>query len=255
MQIGIWDSIALEVIDSPFRGPGGEFRSLRCWTSADVAKSTGILHVRGWAENSERVHVALKDGDRVIRERTVEAGLFNGHGVDWSDLAVQLWWPNLSGKQPLYTLECTLRDAQGGEQDRVTRRVGFRKIEWRACQAAPRGADPWVCVVNGRPVFLQGVNFPPPLPNFADTPEARYRRALETYRDLGVNALRVNGVGFLEKEQFYDLCDEFGLMVWQDVPLSSSGVENVAPDDPRSVSEVSAILRSFIERRQHHASL
>ena len=70
-----------------------------------------------------------------------------------------------------------------------------------------------------------------------------------------MNTLRVNGVGFLEKSFFYDLCDELGLLVWQDVPLSSSGVDNVPPDDEASVAEVAEILQSFISRRRHHASL
>ena len=67
-------------------------------------------------------------------------------------------------------------------------------------------------------------------------------RLLRTYADLGVNTLRVNGVGFLEKKCFYDLCDELGLLVWQDVPLSSSGVDNCPPDDETVVIEVAAIL-------------
>jgi beta-mannosidase len=157
--------------------------------------------------------------------------------------------------QPLYTVEISLLDQQGREHDRITRRVGFRHIEWRACPGAPAEADPWLCVVNGRPIFLQGVNCPPLLPNFADATDETYSEHLRLYSELGVNTLRVNGVGFLEKEVFYDLCDELGLLVWQDVPLSSSGVDNVPPADPISVEEVAAILRSFIGRRQHHASL
>src|SRR5205807_5388249 len=133
----------------------------------------------------------------------------------------------------------------GTELDREARPTGFRSIEWRPCQDAPPGADPWLCVVNGRPIFLQGVNFPPVLPNFADATREQYRRLLHTYADLGVNTLRVNGVGFLEKECFYDLCDELGLLVWQDVPLSSSGVDNCLPDDETVVIEVAAILVSY----------
>src|SRR5436853_2945630 len=138
----------------------------------------------------------------------------------------------------------------------VRRRVAvLRPVEWRHRQVAPSEADPWVCVVNGRPVFLQGVNCPPVLPNFADTTSEEYRTRLTAYADLGVNTLRVNGVGFLEKKCFYDLCDELGLLVWQDVPLSSSGVDNSPPSDEAAATEIAAILASFIERRQHHPSL
>ncbi len=133
--------------------------------------------------------------------------------------------------------------------------MGFRNVTWLPCEGAPAHADPWLCVVNGRPIFLQGVNFPPILPNFADVTEMDYRKRIELYRDLGVNVFRVNGVGFLETECFYNLCDENGILVWQDVPLSSSGVDNYAPDDEQAIEETAAILESFIERRQHHPSL
>ena len=73
---------------------------------------------------------------------------------------------------------------------------------WQACEGAPAQADPWICVINGRSVFLQGVNFPPVRPNFADVREADYRQRLELYRELGVNAFRINACGFLETECF-----------------------------------------------------
>jgi beta-mannosidase len=85
--------------------------------------------------------------------------------------------------------------------------------------------------------------------------EADYRKLLELYRDLGCNLLRVWGGASLETECFYDLCDELGLMVWQEFPLSSSGAENWPPEDERSIAEQTEIAESYIERRQHHASL
>jgi beta-mannosidase len=133
--------------------------------------------------------------------------------------------------------------------------VGFRNIVWAPCEGAPETADPWICVVNGRPIFLQGVNFPPILPNFADVTEEDYRKRLELYRDLGLNILRINACGFLEKACFYDLCDALGLMVWQEFPLTSSGVENIPPDDEQAITDMVGIAESFIARRQHHPSL
>jgi beta-mannosidase len=82
-----------------------------------------------------------------------------------------------------------------------------------------------------------------------------YRKRLELYRDLGCNVLRVWGGAVLEKTCFYDLCDELGLMVWQEFPLSSSGVDNCPPDDEQTIEDMTVIARSYIARRQHHASL
>ena len=120
---------------------------------------------------------------------------------------------------------------------------------------APEDADPWLCVVNGQPIFLQGVNWTPIRPNFADVGAAAYEKRLKLYRDLHVNVLRVWGGAVLERELFYDLCDALGLLVWQEFPLSSSGVDNYAPDDEHSVAALTEIARSYITRRRHHVSL
>ena len=251
VQIGIWDGISLERVEGP------EIEDLRCTADADLEDSTGCLRVQGriMGAATGRVCITLRRDGRTVREETLAADVFTAVGLSWRQLPVELWWPNGEGEQPLYTVTVSLRDGDGEEQDSVARRVGFRHVEWWPCEGAPAEADPWLCVVNGRPIFLQGVNCPPLLPNFADVTDALYEQRLTLYRDLGVNALRINGVGFLEKETFYNLCDEFGLLIWQDVPLSSSGVDNVPPDDATSINEVAAILRSFIRRRQHHASL
>jgi beta-mannosidase len=175
--------------------------------------------------------------------------------VTLNGLSVRLWQPNGLGEQPRYTIRCRLVGPDGQVHDEQTRTVGFKRIEWRPCEAAPAGADPWICTVNGQPVFLQGVNWTPIRPNFADVTEAEYRERLTLYRDLGCNVLRVWGGGFLERECFYNLCDELGLLVWQEFPLSSSGVDNWPPEDARSIAEMAEIAASYIERRQHHACL
>jgi beta-mannosidase len=263
VQIGIWDEIRLEVSD------GHEIERLDIAIDVEPESRAGTLGISGRIEapDSWVLRVALarefqnppptphREGADPLVDEVVSTADFNTHGFNVPDLPVDLWWPNGEGDQPLYTLTCALMDEDGAEQDRIERRVGFRRIGWRACEEAPEGADPWICVVNGRPIFLQGVNIPPVLPNFADTTLEQYAKRLVTYAELGVNTLRVNGVGFLEKRVFYDLCDELGLLVWQDVPLSSSGVDNVPPDDEASIQEVGNILRSFIERRRRHACL
>ena len=251
VQIGVWDSVILEIPERV------EIADLRCIADADIEDGTGCLRVQGRiiGDESAHVQVALRQDDRSIREEEFPAAVFNAIGISWRDLPVALWWPNGQGAQPLYTVVVRILDANGEEQDRAVRRVGFRNIAWRPCEDAPAEADPWLCVVNGRPIFLQGVNCPPLLPNFADVTETVYQERLTLYRDLGVNTLRVNGVGFLEKETFYDLCDELGLLIWQDVPLSSSGVDNVPPDDALAIGQVAAILETFVRRRQHHVSL
>jgi beta-mannosidase len=218
--------------------PDPAIDEIRCWTEGRDGLRLAVPDALG------SVQVALVDGDRVIREETVAGE------VSWTDLPVESWWPNGCGDHKLYTVTVRQRDAV-----LHTGRVGFKDVRWEQCEGAPAEADPWVCVVNDQPLFLQGINWTPIRPNFADVTEDEYRQRLETYRDLGCNVLRVWGGAFLEKQVFYDLCDELGLLVWQEFPLSSSGMDNWPPEDERSIEQLDRIARSYITRRQHHASL
>ncbi len=250
VQIGVWDAITVEITD------GQEITAVRCWTDFDLDAGAGVLTLGGEAraEAGAVVLASLQAGDAILREETLPPLAF-ASGVTWRDLPVAPWWPNGEGDQPLYTLHVRLMDGAGAEIDGTTRRVGFKHVEWQPCAGAPPEADPWLCVVNGRPVFLQGVNWTPILPNFADVREEDYRVRLELYRRLGCNILRVWGGAVLEKTWFYDLCDELGLLVWQEFPLSSSGLDNWPPEDAQTLGEMEAIARSYVERRQHHVSL
>ena len=251
VQVGIWEAVLLEVVAAD------EIEQLRTRTGADPDSGLGRVELSADIRGGDgcTVHVEFADGDAVIRAENLLASRLAADGLAWDDLPIELWWPNGQGPQKLYDLRVVLHGADGEPIDRVERRVGFKHVAWRQCQDAPEGADPWICVVNGRPVFLCGVNWSPIRPNFADVPVGEYRKRIELYRDLNMNTFRVNGCAFLEKECFHDLCDELGLLVWQDFPLSSSGPDNSPPTDSESIDGMAEIVTSAILRRQHHASL
>ncbi|MDH7482848.1 MAG: glycoside hydrolase family 2 TIM barrel-domain containing protein [Armatimonadota bacterium] len=250
VQIGIWDDVILEVTD------GREIKDFRCFTDADPVTATGIIQMNGLvsARKSDLIRITLTQNKQIIRTEEVPPEHIS-QGVIWEVPSIELWWPNMEGQQPLYILSCTLVDKEGRELDQIDRRIGFKHVRWVPCEDAPENADPWICEVNGRPIFLQGVNWTPIRTNFADVTIEDYRKRLELYRDLGCNVLRVWGGAVLEKECFYDLCDELGILVWQEFPLSSSGVDNLPPDDEKTIREMSEIAKSYIARRQHHVSL
>ncbi len=250
VQLGPWEPVTLSVTD------GSEISSLRIRSGWDVAGETGKLWIGGKVEASDAslIRIALRDGENILKSATLTVAEFIS-GAEWLGLPVSPWWPNGEGSRPLYTLSCELLDAAGELLDQKTRRIGFKNVAWQACANGPKDADPWVCVINGRPIFLQGVNWTPIRPTFADLKQEDYGKLVELYAELGCNILRVWGGAFLEKEWFYDLCDELGLLVWQEFPLSSSGHENWPPEDEPSIQALQAIAESYIVRRQHHASL
>ena len=248
VQIGIWDSITLEAVSE------GEISKIKCSSDAALGSQTGTLRLSTETTGGNSLHIALTDGDRIIREERVSVGDARST-ISWDRLPVELWWPNGLGKQPLYDLDICLLDAQDRVIDMRTLRVGFRHIEWRHTYGASETAQPYLCVVNGKPLFLFGVNWTPIRPNFADLREDDYRKRIALYRDLGLNILRVWGGGFPEREWLFDLCDENGLLVWQEFPLSSSGLDNDPPRDERSISELARIAEYYVDRLQHHTSV
>lgn len=251
MQIGIWDSIYIEETD------GCEIAGFRCVTDADSSTSTGSVRIQGRVQvtDGQTIRATLSIAGSSVKDELISASQFTATGIAWSDIPVQLWWPNMLGDQTLYDLSCELIDADGVIQDKIDRKVGFREVVWTQNEDAPEGADPWICVVNGQPVFLQGINWTPILPNFADVTDFDYEKRIGLYKELGINIFRVWGGAFLEKEIFYNLCDEAGIMVWQEFPLSSSGLDNAPPTDSQSIERVAKFAESYIIRRQHHASL
>jgi beta-mannosidase len=249
VQIGIWDAVRLEVQQDDV------IDGLSLHTDYDHRAGRGSLSVRATlaVEQAEQVEIAVEGRDGEVRRQVLPAAPDFSCRVD--ELAVKPWHPNGNGEQALYRVRLRLLGKDGSVADEETRTVGFRRIAWKPCAGAPADAEPWLCEINGVDTFLQGVNWVPPQAVFADVTAEDYRVRLQLYRDLGCNVLRVWGGSMLEKEVFYDLCDQLGILVWQEFPLSSSGLENRPPDTAPAIRELKDIAASYIARRQHHASL
>jgi beta-mannosidase len=250
VQIGIWDKIELVVSD------GEEISNLFVTTDADVQTKTGILNIGGEVigDAGTGVKITLENGEKTIWQQEISRGAFIA-GCNYADLPIELWWTNGAGAQPLYNLTVELTDAAGNVVDVISKRVGFKHVEWLPCANAPKHADPWLCVINGVPTFLQGFDWTPVRPNYADVKSIEVTSRLDTYHEMGCNVMRVWGGAVLEREDFYNYCDEIGILVWQEFPLSSSGMDNWPPEDETSIAEMSEIAVTYIRRRQHHVSL
>jgi beta-mannosidase len=244
---GVWDALTLET------GPGLSFRLRKVDATLIEDFETGRIEVAWDLDNGgglDTVTVVVRDGKGEVGSAQARA---DEGRLTLDGLRVAPWWPNGAGEQTLYTVEVTARGTAAEVTERRT--VGFRRIEWRACEGAPESAEPWICVVNGVPVFLQGANWVPTRAVYHEADEDDYRTLIGLYREMGANILRVWGGGILEKEAFYRACDEAGIFVWQEFPLSSSGIENVPPRDPEAIAQIEQIAATYIRRRGHHASL
>lgn len=156
----------------------------------------------------------------------------------------QLWWPNGLGKQPLYRV--TVRLATG---DTRVWRIGLRTM------TVSREKDEWgeeFChVVNGIKVFAMGADYIPEDSILARVTPERTRRLLEDCKAANFNAIRVWGGGYYPDDAFYDICDELGLMVWQDL-MYACAFYDLTPDFERSIR---VETHQNVARLRHHASL
>jgi beta-mannosidase len=189
--------------------------------------------------------VDLSDG-QVVWQGTATQNVPQGYSFWERELTIshpKLWWPNGLGDQPLYRLELKLLKG-GTQQDIVTSRFGIRTLELRRNPDSPESpratptdktiedeAYDYLWVANGQPFYAKGACWMASDDVLALTPE-REEWMIRAAKFNGMNLLRLNGgTSLLETEQFYDLCDEHGIIVWQDVPLNwadNPGTTNIA---------------------------
>jgi beta-mannosidase len=160
----------------------------------------------------------------------------------------KLWWPNGYGPQSRYTITASLVH-NGRKLATATLHTGLRSVELR------RAPDQWgtsfTFVINGVPIFAKGANFVP-LDSFPpSTTNAKKREILTAARDVHMNMLRIWGGGFYETDDFYDLCDELGLMVWRDFMFGGAMV----PGDKAYQDNVRAEAAEQVERLSDHPSM
>ncbi len=155
----------------------------------------------------------------------------------------ELWWPNGQGAQHLYELWTTL------DGERTTRRIGLRKLEWIVEKDAID--HNFKVRVNGRDITAMGANWIPADAIPSRITPAVVRDLLESAGAANMNMLRVWGGGQYEPDYFYELCDELGLLVWQDFMFACMSY----PSDRAFLADVELEVTQQIRRLSHHAAL
>jgi beta-mannosidase len=162
---------------------------------------------------------------------------------------VERWWPRGHGEPHRYDLTVDLVDAAAITLDDRALAIGFRTVEVDVTPDAD--GTPFRLVVNGRPTYVRGVNWIPDdaFPHRVD--RARYAKRIAQAASAGVNLIRVWGGGRYESDDFYDLCDETGMLTWQDFLFACAAY---AEEEPLR-SEVEAEAREAVTRLARHPSL
>lgn len=243
---GIWRPVYLEIWDQarvdnvhivPRQITAG---AAKLTAEVEVVSSTGGAAIVV-VDNLNNKNVAAK------REVNLTPGV-NRVALDFVIPRPALWWPNGLGAQPLYTFKARLL-MNGQVVDQASTRTGLRSLELR--QQPDAAGKSFAFVVNGVPVFGKGGNWIPADSFPTRITKAKYRQLLESVRDTNMNMLRVWGGGIYERDDFYELCDELGILVWQDFMFACS----MYPGDQAFLDNVRNEAIDNVKRLRNHPSI
>jgi beta-mannosidase len=238
---GIWRPIGLD------EWSGARLAGVRPLVT--VVDGDGLVELRVRVERASAVPLVVTAAVGGVRAQ-VELGPAHSDAVVRLKVPdPALWWPRGYGQPALHDLEVTLATADGVELDRWQRRIGFRDVRLQTTPDAD--GTPFTVIVNDVPVFVRGVNWIPDDAFVTRIDRARYAERLAQACEMNVNLIRVWGGGIYESEDFYELCDELGLLVEQDFLFACAAY----PEEEPLWSEVAAEAREQVARLATHPSL
>ncbi|HEU5486769.1 MAG TPA: glycoside hydrolase family 2 protein, partial [Microlunatus sp.] len=233
---GIWKSVALE------SWSGVRLGTVRPLALVDGTTGRLETHVAlEWADGASATEVSV-----TLAGQTVTATAEPGQTeivVELTVPEVDLWWPTGYGAQNRYDVRV---EAAGQSYDAT---VGFRTAE---LSVTPDGhGNGFAGVVNGTPIYIKGFNWIPDDALLTRLTPESYRASITEAVDAGANLLRVWGGGIYECDDFYDVCDELGILVWQDFLFACAAY---AEEEPLR-GEVIAEAREAVARLSSRPSL
>lgn len=240
---GIWQDVRLEAWN--------DFKILNMTVvqdslNAKQATLTAVLNIQ--SEQAQEVAIdANIDANQVSNTRLQLAAGENDIRVPLTIQNPQRWWPLGYGEQHRYNISITLNTEN--DTQKAEKKIGLRTVELR--REKDTAGESFGFYINDVPVFCKGANWIPAdsFPNRLD--EAWYRDLLESAVDANMNCLRVWGGGIYENEIFYEICDELGILVWQDFMFACS----LYPAHQSFLDSVEREARFQMRRLHHHPSI
>ncbi len=256
IHIGIWDDVYLQVngdvrIEDVFVRPqlNSEYNhatinlaiELNTYQQQAYELET-TLHLDGQIIVTQRHTVSLKQGNiKLDQQLTIDQP--------------HLWWPNGSGDQPLYQAEVRILSNDNVILDEYIVPFAIRNVRLIPNETSDPTALPYTFQVNGRKVYIKGWNWVPIDIMYGVPRPEKLDHLLRLAQQAHVNLLRVWGGGLIEREDFYNLCDQLGIMVWQEFIQSSSGIDNNPSEDPEFIRMMVHEVVQIIPHKRNHPSL
>ena len=162
----------------------------------------------------------------------------------------KLWWPKNAGEPNLYDVTVELLYC-GQVVDTKTLRTGIRTVELSRTSTTDKDGNGDFCfIINGKRVFAMGTNWVP-MDAFHSNDVNRIQPAIDMAVDLGCNIIRLWGGNVYENQKFFDLCDEHGIMVWQDFGMGCAAY----PQEQKFLDMMAPEIEFVIKQCRNHPSL
>ncbi|ALN57622.1 glycosyl hydrolase, family 2 [Lysobacter enzymogenes] len=249
VSAGIWRGVRLESWD---RLRIADLHVRPHAVSRERAQGEVVLEIDSVDAGSAAIDIEYAGPDGAPTTLRQPARLRAGRNTVSVPLAIErprLWYPVGYGEQALYTFKARIDDADG-VQAQAQRRTGLRRVELKREKDA--GGQGFAFVVNGIEVFAKGANAIPFDAFPARVTRERLRRDLQSARDANMNMIRNWGGGYYESDDFFELADELGLMVWQDFMFGGGMPPGF---DPAFRANVVAEARDNVRRLRNHPSI
>ncbi len=237
---GICDDIYLEIRNE------GKITDMKIRQKKNEDKSfTVSVKLEGDFYEGEKAEISLVSPDGEVMK-------LKGTEGEFVVADPQLWWTHeINGKkeQALYTVRATLKNGRKTSHT-VEKQIGLRTIELD--RSADEYGETFRFILNGVPLFIKGANFIP-----GDSIPTRYTKdkieyLLDTALYSNMNMLRVWGGGYYESDDFYELCDKKGILIWQDFMFACQAYPFF---DDAFLANIKKEIEYNIKRLRHHASL
>ncbi|AEC02114.1 beta-mannosidase [Parasphaerochaeta coccoides] len=239
LALGIYDNISIDFM------PTGRIEAVTTQLRPQKENTWDVeVSIVYRAVRKAQVTVAahLKDGE-ASQSLTVKPGIQTLR-LNFQCQNVERWWPAGHGSPILYPLIVNVGDQS------VEKRIGFRTVEIIR-KKDKSGGSAMTFRVNGKDIFAKGVNWIPldALPSRLS--RERYAQLLQDCVSANMNMIRLWGGGMYEKDVFYDLCDEKGLLIWHDFMFACA----TYPSDPEFLADVEEEIRYQVTRLHDHPSI
>lgn len=241
VPLGIWEETYLEISDqaAPIK-PVVEYRLNDDRSLATVTLQANAAHITGWTVTDPQGEVVFK-GNQSFEAFEIKDPL--------------LWWCNGYGEPNLYTWELQINDF--GLNETYSGRIGFKTVSLEMNEGTwdlpdfpkSRSCPPITLCLNGVNIFAKGANWVCPEIFYSELNRNRYQEQLALVQEANMNILRCWGGAIVNKEAFFDLCDELGILVWQEFPLGCNNY--IATEHYMDLLRREA--KDIIDRVAHHA--